>query len=669
MKINMALVGCVLAAVVLFPGPLWAEDPVAPLNGVAEFDENTGLYVLKVDTKGKTIKADSFEILQGDPDTQYTIDGTAGTGDANDHKPVGSVAKEAGSVLYRVSGTYVGGGGGGGGGGGDPKRWTADYDYGGRRMVLWVNSSSASDDFVGLGAEGAVTVMLPFSDDGNTYTIQLRDGNGPGTIEFFDANADDWKSTVNIELGEVESEWTPSLSVRIKGHTEGSDQIHAANNGVSEGGTLLDPNWVAANCPVVRVTVKSVAIKAANDPNALTVYSDDEGEDVGIEPEWDDQGRREAAAFVRAADPNGSIKFKVTLKGPPGETAKVWAMDGETVVVEENEDVDFDDDGNAIDVEFSVVPKVGNVVDLKEWQWTWQYKIGEAPPVNTTLTEHRVYVVLADPNGTPRDSYYYIGCSFCKGKNVQDADALWTAVCDGFSELTTTNARNVLLGYYAKMAQATTEEEVDKYITDKIPKSAEGLVVSGDGDCKAWARLAAFVCEAHNVNAGITCVRADPDKLKCGFPPTPPIQPAVSFMVRGWNWDETGGAPPASRHPFLWRLDPTRPKSAGWYWAETDVSEDGSLKAQGMGGGRKGIAHWGHHWITHYNAANGRKYCDTAYGGERVGSIVQWEDKALGLGLANPGGYALDIGSPPKYSAQEDKAGQQVHVTLVENEQ
>jgi len=402
-----------LAVVGLLCAPLLADDPVAPLNESDSFDSDTGSYTLKVDTKGKTIKADSFQIIQGDPDTQYTIDTSAGKGgpkgqDNPPPKRVATVEKKTGAVLYRVSGTFAGSGTGTGPAT-QPARWHADYDYGGKRMVLWVNTEAPSDDFVGLGGDGAATLMLPFSDDDKKYTIRLSDGDGAGVAKFRTKGTQNWLATLDIELGEIPGEgWRPSLEVEIHGDTAGNDKIHAANTAVSEGGTLLNqPDGVDADCPVVALTVKAVKIKLANpgENGALTVYSDDKGEDVGTTAEWTNEGRREPAGFVRGEDKK--IKFKVTFIGAAGTTVKVKAVDGETAYVNETDIVFPAGQGNTEkEEEVEIQQPIGNAVDLKQWTLKWQYKSGETW-IDTTQTQHRVYITLATPTlDKPLDSYY-----------------------------------------------------------------------------------------------------------------------------------------------------------------------------------------------------------------------------------------------------------------------
>ena len=212
---------------------LWAADPVAPLNESHSFDADTGSYTLKVNTKGKTIKADKFEVIQGDPDPQHTIDSTCEKGAA---KRVGTVEKGGGSVLYRMSGTYCATGTGT-----QPvekARWKADYDYGGKRMILHVNSPSKDDDFLVHGGEGTATVILPFDDDDVTYTVVLRDHTGEGVVKFqkqgegAEGENRTWLSSVQIELGQTSGGWVSEMTVDIHGHTTGNNKIQAENTAV-----------------------------------------------------------------------------------------------------------------------------------------------------------------------------------------------------------------------------------------------------------------------------------------------------------------------------------------------------------------------------------------------------------------------------------------------------
>ena len=94
-----------------WPAPAAPVDPVAKLGDTASMNEDTGTYNLKVDSDGKKIRAADLDIIQGDPDTQYTVDTSVGSGTAQAPKRVATVDKKTGAVLYRVSGTMAGAGG------------------------------------------------------------------------------------------------------------------------------------------------------------------------------------------------------------------------------------------------------------------------------------------------------------------------------------------------------------------------------------------------------------------------------------------------------------------------------------------------------------------------------------------------------------------------------
>ncbi|MBI5725591.1 MAG: hypothetical protein HZA50_16655 [Planctomycetes bacterium] len=540
----------------LFSFRLYAVDPVAPLNGSKEFDADTGSYNLKVDTeinqpKPRTIKADKFEILEGPLDIQYTIDPSVGSGK---DKRVATVQKPSGSVFYRVSGTYVETGSGTGTG---KNLWTADYDRGGKRMIAWVNTASRYDDFVGLGGGAAVTVFLPFPYDDKNYTIRLSNGPGPGKIKFYTSPG--WADSFEFRPGAGLGRWLPT-EILIKGDTAGMQTIHVENISVSPSGDVLTP--VDVNCPIVAVAVNSVAIKKAND-SALPVYSDDKGEDVGLNPEWDDQGRNEAAAFARAE--NKKIKFRVTFSGMAGTTVKVKAVIGDTVYVKDDTTVVFPsgDGMKRKEVDVEIQQPIGNAVDLKQWNLKWQYEGSDGKWIDTTQTQHRIYVTFAKPSAMPiqlipngadqlktLDSFYYNACKGAIGKNDVDNDvkgAIWTYFKNSAlhsSNVIITRADGLELGYWRGFTPP-----------QHCPFRTLDLISGTTGDCSAWGHFYAAVLAIH----GLTC-KVVQEQARPYLDKNDPARPNGftrwdDLLFKNWTFNGPGLA--AKYAPFSWLFKTT----------------------------------------------------------------------------------------------------------------
>jgi len=460
--------------------------PVAPLDGIGSFDCDTpGEYDLEVTgkpgSKPRDIKATDFQVIQGDPDTAYTIDPSTGTVTPDTTKRVATVYKETGAVVYRVSGEYVihtrplpGA----------PPRtpptWGATYNYGDKRLVLYVNSERSDDDFVGLTAEGTVTVTLPFADDGFTYTVQLSDGTGEGTVEFLDS--------ATVTLGSTGGGWAPSAVVRIRGQTAGENMIHAANTAVSGGGNLLStPDGVDAPCPVLSLVVNSIAIKAANpqSPKAQRVVSDSTRNiDLGANPEWTaTDGCRAPAAFVRRKigdpTPPPPVKLQVTFTPYADMTVDIRATVGPDLATDVINETFAANAAKTLTFTLTQAADIGSTVSIRRWDLTWDVRPqGETEWSTVCTSTHRVFVLYDTPpvNNISRESYFYISCDAADGENLPSS-IVWklrsrfsTSARGGAS---ITNAGRQRLGFWRPTGQM----------------SATELVNDTSGQCRAWAEL------------------------------------------------------------------------------------------------------------------------------------------------------------------------------------
>lgn len=186
-RIRRAWVAVGVGAVFLGLGPARGDEPVAPLNGTVAFPSAIAQSdTLYVDAGQRTVKATSARKFQGHADSRITITAIKASGQVH----VATVVNRDGDSLYRVYGNYYADEAGGGGAG-----WKAEYNRGAGRVVLYVNSPAADDNYVGmLGPQvttGTLTVTVggaaPTA-DGYEVAPSKKPGSGDGEIGFRTVN-------------------------------------------------------------------------------------------------------------------------------------------------------------------------------------------------------------------------------------------------------------------------------------------------------------------------------------------------------------------------------------------------------------------------------------------------------------------------------------------------
>lgn len=659
-RIVPLLLACVLLSVCSQGGQ---AAPVAPLDGIGSFDCDTpGEYDLEVtgkpDSKPRDIRATDFQVIQGDPDTAYTIDPSTGTVTPDTTKRVATVYKETGAVVYRVSGEYVIKRLLPGGPPQTPQTWGATYNYGDKRLVLYVNSERPDDDFVGLTAEGTVTVTLPFADDGFTYTVQLSDGTGDGTVEFLD-NA---SVTLGLKAGGI---WEPSAVVRIRGQTAGENMIHAANTAVSAGGSLLStPNGVDAPCPVLSLVVDSIAIKAANlqSPKAQLVVSDSSDAlnlvDLGKSPEWTaTDGCRAPAAFVRRKigdpTPPPPVKLQVTFTPYIDMTVDIRAVAGLDPATDMINETFAANGTKALTFTLTEAADIGSTVGIRRWDLTWEVRPqGETEWSTVCTSTHRVFVVYDTPAAQlPLESYYYIACEAAEGEEISTSiawklRARFTTSARGGAPIT--NARRQRLGFWRPDGHQHSDE----------------LIREGSGECSAWASLfnhCLLIQGLKQMTAPTKVVKVNLD----AFSSTPVGMKIIQMAVPVYNWGQ-----PTQTEPWEYTYNVRNlPRNIVGYadWPKPPPLPECSYESCLAHDNPNARSEWTHHCIAVMRPFAGREYFfDASYGNNSVAagleSVQEFETDMFTRAGAIVGGFSVlcPMQGAIRGRARKDPPGQQL---------
>ncbi|MCS7304478.1 MAG: hypothetical protein NZ602_05150 [Thermoguttaceae bacterium] len=205
------------AALVLWLGVLGgpfsvrADEPIAPLNGTANFpNPSSNKDELYVNSGNATILATEAFKIQGPVDSRITVIQKEGSGSQVHVATISGripCQGEGNECFYRVVGIYKGPGSG-------SATWKADYNYGGEgggepRIVMWINKAGdhaeikdgkivfldrETDDLIGLNVNWtSLYVKLVNGQPNVTYTLTLRCNRPPQNFW-----CPDWLEIINF---------------------------------------------------------------------------------------------------------------------------------------------------------------------------------------------------------------------------------------------------------------------------------------------------------------------------------------------------------------------------------------------------------------------------------------------------------------------------------------
>jgi len=583
MLLTVAVFG--IGALLLCVSNISADEPIAPLNGTVSFQNASASNdTLKVNAGSKTIRATQAMKIQGHPDSEITVIGTAGSGPA---VPVANVIKRDGESLYRVRGAYDGGGGGGG----SPDSWHANYNRGGGRIILEVNPGYPTNTIPPTTNGGTLRVTLtnvPSVSQNTPYTVSLSQISGNGAVAF--------------PTNTVTFTGPGSRTVNLTGVTPGDVKIK---------GTCTSSHTGIADGEVDAIVGRSILEEVTFDVASGTRHDmyPDGIDTIYPTPHWL-KGRtapQSPICYERNSKMKATVKFSM-VAGASG-SVKVYGVSSGFRFLSKDATISSGTVTVSNWEANNAFPNTVDILDPLDVTWYTSFDGGQSWEM-AGESSNQAYVILGTPatgaQPHPTDptagifakvkmyhTLVHVGCKNAKGQSTPNGtkDAIWKAFA--------TPPQNPLTGGDFRRVDGV---RLTYYANYKIGHVwTKGLLANGDGQCGAWTMLFLDMLKAHGIsNTGNYILFKPKDN------------PSHGFFVKNWTIPAAGGINKNNaKYPFVNTQDTRNgwPLQNSYPWLYAQVT-DPRTGIPGQGNANP-ASRFNNHQIA--KLADG-KYYDPSYG-------------------------------------------------------